>query len=91
MESLDAVVADYALRFKFKVLNNEEEYEAVISEHNTAKNIEVKKVHVHSDSKLVVSQISHDYKAKEEEMKRHLSMAKQVINLFDEVQVLQIP
>ena len=56
IESPKVVVAEYALRFKFKASNNEAEYETVISSLNVARKAGARKVRVHSDTKLVVCQ-----------------------------------
>jgi len=48
----------------------------VISGLNIARKVGARKVQVHGDSKLVVSQINGEYEAKEEGMERYLRVAK---------------
>ena len=91
IESPKEIVAEHALRFKFKVSNNVAEYVAVVYDLNIARKAGARKVQVHSDSKLVMSQINGEYKVNEEEMKKHLEFAKRIMGLFEEVVVLQIP
>ena len=43
------------------------------------------------DSKLVVGQMTNEYKAKEERMKKYLKLTTQLINKFDDIKVEQIP
>ena len=62
----------YALQFGFKTLNNEVEYEAILVGLRMSKALKVKRVHVKSDSQLVVSEITAQYQMKEENMKGYL-------------------
>ena len=43
------------------------------------------------DSKLVFGQMTNEYKAKEERMKKYLKLTTQLINKFDDIKVEQIP
>lgn len=51
----------YALQFRFKASNNEAAYEAIIVGLKISKALGAKKVHIKSDSKLAVSQITSEY------------------------------
>ncbi|KAM1339266.1 hypothetical protein COP2_039268 [Malus domestica] len=51
----DKMAMEYALRFKFKVSNNEAEYEALIAGLHLAKHLGVKRIDIFSDSQLVVN------------------------------------
>ena len=44
-----------------------------------------------TDSKLVVRQITNEYEAKEERMKKYLKLTTQLINEFDDIKFEQIP
>ena len=44
-----------------------------------------------TDSKLVVGQITNEYEAKEERMKRYLKLTNQLVDYFDDVRFEQIP
>ena len=50
-----------ALRFKFKVSNNEAEYETLIAGLNLTKEMKVESLEIYSDSQLVVCQIIDEY------------------------------
>lgn len=45
---------EYAIRFRFKVTNNEAEYEALVNGLKIAHKLEAKRIRVKSDSKLIV-------------------------------------
>ena len=51
----------------------------------------VKNLKLKIDSKLVVGQMTNEYKAKEERMKKYLKLTTQLINKFDDIKVEQIP
>ena len=57
-----------ALRFTFKASNNEAEYEALLVGLRLAKELQVDSLMVYSDSKLVVSQVSGEFQARDNRM-----------------------
>ena len=81
----------YTLRFEYKASNNEAEHGALISGLIIVRKAGEKKVQVHSDAKLVVSQISGEYEAKKEVRKRYLRITKRIMGLLHQAQVLQVP
>lgn len=56
-----------------------------------AKAIGVRNLKLKTDSKLVIGQMTREYEAKKERMKRYLKLAIQLIDEFNEVKVEQIP
>ena len=50
----EGIIVEYALRFKFPTTNNGAEYEALIAGLRIAKELEVDRLQVYSDSQLVV-------------------------------------
>ena len=81
----------YALRFSFKCSNNEAEYEAVLAGLRLAQSLKAKKLHIHSDSMLVVNQIKGTYEAKETHIKKYLDWTRRALKSFDSFEVTQIP
>ncbi|XP_024039539.1 uncharacterized protein LOC112098145 [Citrus clementina] len=81
----------YALQFGFKASNNEAEYEAIIAGLRMSKALGAKMVHIKSDSQLVVSQITAQYQAKEENMKGYLEKTRELMSQFYEVKVERVP
>lgn len=55
-------------------MNNEMEYEAVLTGLIIAKALGVRNFKLNFDSKLVVGQITKEYEAKEDRMKRYLTL-----------------
>ncbi|VFQ84418.1 unnamed protein product [Cuscuta campestris] len=68
----------YAIRFQFRVSNNEAEYEALINGVKILGKLGVSRVQVYSDSRLVVGQISGEFEAKEERMKKYRNLSLEI-------------
>nr|XP_043615921.1 uncharacterized protein LOC122587823 [Erigeron canadensis] len=66
----------YALRFDFPATNNETEYEALLAEMRIAKKLNVNRLKVYVDSKLVANQVNGVYEAKDEKMEQYLEKIK---------------
>lgn len=49
------------------------------------------RVHIKSDSELVVSQITSEYQAKDEDMKGYLGRTRELVSQFSEVKVEMVP
>ena len=58
----------YAIRLQFLAMNNEAEYEALLTRLSLAKALWVKNLIVQTDSQLIIGQVNGDYEAKEERM-----------------------
>lgn len=63
----------YALRLAFKATHNEGEYEAMIIGLKLAREIEINEITIHSDSQLVVNQITGEFQTKCSCLARHFS------------------
>ncbi|GAV91316.1 RVT_3 domain-containing protein [Cephalotus follicularis] len=72
LTSPDGWMLEYALRFGFKITNNEAEWEALIAGLKIAKHLEVQKVEASSDSQLVAGLASGEFKAREDSMAKYL-------------------
>lgn len=66
------MVAEYALRFSFKITNNQVEYEALLVRLKLGKKLRVKSLWVFTDSQLITSQVTGEYKAWKSIMAQHL-------------------
>ncbi|KAL5583474.1 hypothetical protein UlMin_015916 [Ulmus minor] len=89
--SPDGVKLSCAVRFKFKATNNQAEYEALLSGLRLAKEVSARHLTIYSDSQLVVSQVNSEFQAKGEKMASYLEKAKEAMNLFDTVSIIQVP
>ncbi|KAM2041238.1 hypothetical protein ACFX16_035077 [Malus domestica] len=90
LTTLDKVVMEYALRFKFKASNNEAEYEALLAGLRLAKHLGVKRIDIFSDSQLVVNQVTNNFDAKDSSMAAYLAQTQLLLKHFH-YQITEIP
>uniref|UniRef100_A0A2N9I556 RNA-directed DNA polymerase n=1 Tax=Fagus sylvatica TaxID=28930 RepID=A0A2N9I556_FAGSY len=82
---------EYALQLHFRATNNEGEYEALLAGLKLSKSMGIKALTVKSDSQLIVGQVKGEYEAKEDRMKKYLTVVKDLLTYFEKVEFLQIP
>uniref|UniRef100_A0A2N9GFJ3 Reverse transcriptase domain-containing protein n=1 Tax=Fagus sylvatica TaxID=28930 RepID=A0A2N9GFJ3_FAGSY len=73
----DDTVMEQSVRLNFKASNNEAEYEADLTELNSAKTLGAKNLIIHCDSLLIASQINGEYMARDEHMAAYLLKVQQ--------------
>ena len=81
----------YEVQLRFPAINNEAEYEGILTGLRLGKALGAKKLLIQSDSKLVIGQIRGEYEAKEERMQKYLKLTKRLTQEFDVVEFVQIP
>ncbi|GJU59699.1 reverse transcriptase domain-containing protein [Tanacetum coccineum] len=81
----------YALRFRFDAINNEAEYEALISRLKIAEQMGVKNLQANVDSQLVANQVNGTYVAKETDMIRYLEKVNTLTSSFKAFSIKQVP
>ncbi|GKF34705.1 reverse transcriptase domain-containing protein, partial [Tanacetum coccineum] len=87
----EGVEFTYAMRFTFEATNNKAEYEALIVGLRIAKQMGVKNLQAHVDSRLVANQVNGSYVAKESGMIQYLNKVKMLIRSFREFSIKQVP
>ncbi|XP_019181624.1 PREDICTED: uncharacterized protein K02A2.6-like [Ipomoea nil] len=83
--------AYYALRFAFKLSNNEAEYEALLGGLRLALNMRVEKLKIRCDSRLVVGQVTGEFEVSDERMRRYRDVVLQLLGQLINYEVLQVP
>ncbi|XP_071739160.1 uncharacterized protein [Rutidosis leptorrhynchoides] len=81
----------YALRFNFKVTNNEAEYEALLAGMRIARELGVKKLQDYVDSQLVANQINDTFYANDKSMQSYLALVHSLADTFIDFRISQIP
>ncbi|XP_071734491.1 uncharacterized protein [Rutidosis leptorrhynchoides] len=81
----------YALRFNFKVINNEAEYEALLAGMRIAREVGVKKLQAYVDSQLVANQINSTFDANDKSMQSYLALVHSLADTFVDFRISQIP
>ncbi|XP_019159996.1 PREDICTED: uncharacterized protein LOC109156598 [Ipomoea nil] len=79
----------YAIRFHFKLSNNEIEYEALLNGLRLAAGLRAEKVRIRCDSKLVVSQVSGEYEANEGSMQKYRDAVLRTLREFEGYEIHQ--
>ncbi|XP_019160737.1 PREDICTED: uncharacterized protein LOC109157290 [Ipomoea nil] len=83
--------AYYALRFHFKLSNNEAEYEALLGGLRLALSMRAEKLKIRCDSRLVVGQVTGEFEANEDRMRRYRDVVLQLLGQLAHHEVLQVP
>ncbi|GAA0169266.1 hypothetical protein LIER_23790 [Lithospermum erythrorhizon] len=74
---------EYSLRFLFKTMNNETEYEAIVTRLLLAQSLSITRMMVRGDSKLVIEQIRGDCGIKSESLQKYHTKATSLTTRFD--------
>ncbi|XP_031099838.1 uncharacterized protein LOC116004037 [Ipomoea triloba] len=83
--------AYYAIRFHFKLSNNEAEYEALLNGLRLAVGLRAEKIRIRCDSKLVVGQVTGEYEANEGNMQRYRDAVLRTLREFEGYEIHQVP
>ena len=81
----------YAVRLQFMIINNEAEYEALLTGLSLAKVLGARNLIVQADSQLIIGQVKGEYEAKEERMQKYLKIVQRLSQHFDNLDFVQIP
>ncbi|XP_071728902.1 uncharacterized protein [Rutidosis leptorrhynchoides] len=79
----------YALRFNFKVTNNEEEYEALLAGMCIARELGVEKLQAYVDSQLVANQINGTFDANDKSMQSYLALVHSLADTFADFRIME--
>ncbi|VFQ67125.1 unnamed protein product [Cuscuta campestris] len=83
--------AYYSVRFRFKVSNNEAEYEALLCGLRLAASLKAERIQVRCDSKLIVGHVTGEFEAKDERMKKYRDTALELLKAFGAYRIEQVP
>ena len=87
IRSPEGAEVSYAMKFEFQLTNNQAEYEAFITGLRLAHALRTEMVEIRADSQLVCNQLNKQFQAREEKIELYLKKAKQMIGLFQEVEI----
>ncbi|GJW18260.1 reverse transcriptase domain-containing protein [Tanacetum coccineum] len=83
----EGVEYSYTLRLNFANSNNDAEYEALLAGLKIATKMNVEKMHVFVDSKLVANHVEGSYEAKGEKTRKYKEKALEMIRNFSDFQI----
>ena len=80
----------HSFRLGFNASNNEAEYEALLAGLRAVLSLGARDVEIYSNSQLIVNQVQGSFEARDSQMKAYLELAKQDMNNFYTVKVIQV-
>lgn len=91
LTTLEGVEIEFAIRLEFNSTNNEAKYEALISGLSMVKEVRARRITVYTDSKMVERQVTGEYEAKEDRMKKYLAQVKGLVFQIKNAKIQHIP
>ncbi|XP_074324210.1 uncharacterized protein LOC141661124 [Apium graveolens] len=88
--SPEGFTIEQAITFAFKTMNNQAEYEALLSGLRLAKSLGITKMIIYSDSQIVVKQTSGEYIAKDPKLAQYQAMVWDILETIPDTTILQI-
>uniref|UniRef100_A0A2N9ELT3 RNase H type-1 domain-containing protein n=1 Tax=Fagus sylvatica TaxID=28930 RepID=A0A2N9ELT3_FAGSY len=82
---------EYAIQLRFCATNNEAEYEALLAGLKLSKNMGIKNLTVKINSQLIIGQVKGEHEAKEDRMKKYLTVVQTLFSHFKKAEFLHIP
>ena len=90
LKSPKGAIFEQCLKLNFLVTNNEAEYEAFIAGLTSASKLKIPELHIFSDSKLVVNQVTEKFEAQRAKMVKYLAMVKNLLTKFRVIKIEQV-
>ncbi|XP_018453716.2 uncharacterized protein LOC108824836 [Raphanus sativus] len=84
-------ILEQSFRLEFHASNNEAEYETLIAGFRLAHGLKIRNIHAYCDPKLVASQYSGEYEARDERMEVYLKLVQNLSQDFDSCALTRIP
>ncbi|XP_052730552.1 uncharacterized protein LOC108324378 [Vigna angularis] len=91
LEGPNGFLLEHSLIFKFKVSNNQAEYEALVAGLELAKDMGARRITCRTDSELVVGQMNGNFQVREERLLRYFQRATDLAKAFDKLDIQHIP
>ncbi|XP_022867930.1 uncharacterized protein LOC111387586 [Olea europaea var. sylvestris] len=82
---------EYSLRFEFLAINNDAEYEAVITSLRLAAKLGITSAEICSDSRLIIGQVTGEFEAKDEKVAAYLMEVKNLQKGFTRFKITKVP
>ena len=90
MKIPEGAIFEQCLRLNFPVTNNEAEYKAFIAIFRSSSKLKVLELHIFSNSKLVVNQVTRKFKVQGAKMAKYLAVTKNLLTEFKAVKIEQV-
>ncbi|XP_052728478.1 uncharacterized protein LOC128195277 [Vigna angularis] len=90
LEGPDGFAVEQAIVFRFKISNNQAEYEAVLAGLELAKDLGAVSVKCRTDSQLVVGQLTESFQTKDDQLLRYYHKVKELVMMNPPVECLTV-
>ncbi|XP_047156021.1 uncharacterized protein LOC124827081 [Vigna umbellata] len=91
LEGPNGFLLEHSLIFKFKVSNNQAEYEALVAGLELAKDMGARRITCRTDLELVVGQMNGNFQVREERLLQYFQRATELARMFEKVAIQHIP
>lgn len=91
MSELECISIEYTIHLSFKATNNEAEYEALLARLCLARSLNIEKIHIYSNSQLIIRQVTEKYQVRDAKMHAYLKRVKALLATMKEWTLTQIP
>ncbi|XP_074374852.1 uncharacterized protein LOC141715927 [Apium graveolens] len=91
LQSPEGFMIEYSLKLDFPTMNNEAEYEALISDLGLDRVVKAKNLKIYGDSRLVVAQVNGEFEEKDDTMAKYLRVVNEILTQFDEWYAEHVP
>ncbi|XP_052728231.1 uncharacterized protein LOC108329042 isoform X1 [Vigna angularis] len=91
LEGPDDFVVEQAIIFRFKISNNQAEYEVVLAGLELAKDLGAVSIKCRTDSQLVVGQLTESFQTKDDQLLRYFHKVKELVKQFRTVEFKHVP
>ncbi|XP_020202196.1 uncharacterized protein LOC109787995 [Cajanus cajan] len=91
LESPSGITLEQSLRFGFRALNNQAEYEALLAGMRLAAEMGARKVTCWTESKVVTEQVNDNFQVKDPNLLKYYHLFWGMSNQFEEIQVRHTP
>lgn len=90
-EGLGDLTLEKSLRFEFQAINNQAEYDALITGLKLAIEVRIESLHIRTNSKLVANQVHGVYQVKKPQLAKYLEHVCYLMSRLQEVTVEYVP
>lgn len=91
LEGSNGLLVEQSIFFRFKIRNNQVEYEAVIAGCELAKDLGAYSVDYRMDSQLVVGQLDESFRNKDDQLLRYYHKTKELVKQFRAMEFKHVP
>lgn len=91
MEGLNGLIVEQSLIFKFKVSNNQAEYEALLAGLELARDLGAEFLECRTDSQLVERHMHGTFQVKDDQLLQYFHKAKQLETTFKSLKIKHVP